>query len=178
MTKIFEFLHLIFAHPRVIYHARTLNINSYSNIRSNSYVEMVRQLLHNKHVSLSGRQSPELPTISERTGIPSLTRPQEKQLHEYYLNNPDLDVSYYKPKTPQLNEADLSVLTKFSHYYNSEFNQWFNPIEQWYWTRMALDYSKDNDQINMQFMKNMAFECKYKRDLFVIHVNVLIMRFV
>jgi hypothetical protein len=113
-------------------------------------------------VTLSGRESPEVPTLSEGTGITTLTEAQEKQLYEYYLNNRDLDLSYYKPKTPQINEADLPMLTKFSHYYNSEFKRLFNPIEQWYWPRMPLNYSKDNDQISMQFIKNLAFECTYK----------------
>ncbi len=130
-----------------------------------SYTEMVRRLVHNRHVALSGRASPEVPAISEQTGITTLTSAQEKQLYEYYLNNPDLDVGYYKPKTPQINDADLPVLTKFSHYYNSEFTRLFNPVEQWYWPRMPLDYSKDNEQLSMQFMKNLAFECKCKKKI-------------
>jgi hypothetical protein len=114
-------------------------------------------------VTLSGRESPEVPTLSEGTGITTLTEAQEKQLYDYYLNNRDLDLSYYKPKAPQINEADLPILTKFSHYYNSEFKRLFNPIEQWYWPRMPLNYSKDNDQISMQFIKNLAFEYNKKK---------------
>lgn len=138
-----------------------------------SYTEMIRRLVHNKHVTLSGRSSPEIPTISEQTGITALTSAQERQLYDYYLNNPDLDVGYYLPKTPQINEADLPVLTKFSHYYNSEFTRLFNPVEQWYWPRMPLDFNKDNEQISMQFMKNLAFECK-RENYFIVKISLLI----